>query len=79
MIRKTQSLLSSRWISILTVLIFSGVASLAPFQEAAGVSALEAGGSLIPGVALEADETIPAAGRMGLSSFSKDAPDPLAA
>jgi Fungalysin/Thermolysin Propeptide Motif len=79
MFRKTQSLLSSRWISILTVLIFPGVVSLAPFQEAAGVSALEAGGSLIAGVALEADETIPAAGRMGLSPFSKDAPAPHSA
>jgi len=90
MTRETTSLLSSKWISILTVLILSGIASFAPFQEVPGVSAVEAEGLLIAPAAPEEDEadsdlpttmdeTIPAAGRTGLTSSSKDVPDPHSA
>lgn len=88
MLRETRSLLNSRFISITIALIFWGIASFAPFQEIRAASALEAGGPGIAAPVLDEDDTdlgaatdevIPGAVRMGLSSASKDAPDPQSA
>jgi hypothetical protein len=88
--RETKSLLNLKFISIIIALIFSGFISFTPFQEIPSVFAL---GSEDPGIAAAAleeddsdsdlvvaeDEAVPSAGRMGLSSSSKVAPDPQSA
>ena len=90
MITKTRSLLNSRFISIITALILSGFISFLPLQGVPSVFGLEPG-SPETSTALLAeedtdsdllvamDENIPAAGMIGLSSSSKDAPDPHSA
>jgi len=85
-----KSLLNSKLVSIVVGLIFSGFISFTPLREIPSVFALGNEDSGIAAAALEEDdsdsdlvlaedETVPSAGRMGLSSASKDAPDPQSA
>ena len=88
--RETKALLNSKLVSIVVGLIFSGFISFTPFG---GIPSVFAIGNEDPGIAAAAleeddsdsdlviaeDESVPSAGRMGLTSASKDAPDPQSA